>query len=143
MATLRPAIKESDNLLETIIKYIPSEIVAAYTALLGYLSLKANAEIPDHYKTYYLIVFFILLLITPVWTYFAVIDNNDPPDPIIRRKKAFFHAAIASVAFIIWVYALGNVLLKAVLCNCTKTDCENCATYSPVFGAILLILFTV
>ncbi len=143
MATYRPAVKDDDNYLEKIIKYIPAEIVAAYTALIGYLSLEPNTDIPAHYKTYYLIVFFILLLITPVWTYFAVIDNNDPPDPITKKKKAYFHSVVASIAFIIWVYALGNPLLKGILCRCSNTSCGNCGAYSPILGSIILLLFTV
>lgn len=143
MPTLRPAVKESDNYLETIIKYIPAEIVAAYTALVGYLAIKPATDIPAHYKSYYLIVFFILLFVTPLWTFFAVIDNNDPPDPIKRKKKAYFHSGVATIAFIIWVYALGNDLLKALLCHCDNTSCDNCALYSPVLGSIILIIFTI
>lgn len=143
MPTFRPAIKESDNYLEKIIKYIPAEIVAAYTALTGYLSVKPNTDIPSHYKSYYLMVFFVLLIVTPVWTYFAVIDNNDPPDPTIRKKKAYFHSGIATVAFVIWIYALGNDLLKALLCRCNVTSCDNCGIYSPILGSIILIIFTI
>jgi hypothetical protein len=143
MPTLRPAIKTDDNYLEKIIKYIPAEIIAAYTALIGYLSLGPNSEIPPHYKSYYLIVLFILLLITPIWTFYAVIDNDDPPDPIKRKKKALFHSCVASTAFLIWVYALGNPLLRAILCKCSNTSCDNCGIYSPILGSILLILFTV
>ncbi|TAN18080.1 MAG: hypothetical protein EPN37_05910 [Chitinophagaceae bacterium] len=140
MASFRPAVRESDGYIQKIIKYIPAEIIAGYTALVGYLTVGSNAELPPHYKTYYIILLLVLIAITPVWTYFAVIDSQSPHGN--QKKRAIFHAAIATVAFIIWVYAIGNILLKAVLCNCHSASCADCGLYSPVFGSILLVLFT-
>ena len=142
MATFRPAVKDDDGYIQKIIKYIPAEIVTGYTALVGYLSVGANTEIPHYYKTYYLILLCILIVITPVWTFFAVLDT-ETTEPTKQKKRAYFHAFIATVAFAIWVYAVGNVLLKAVLCNCTNTGCADCGYYSPVLGSIILVLFTI
>lgn len=141
MASFRPAVKEDDTYIQKIIKYIPAEIMAGYTALVGYLSVSSNAEIPPHYKSYYIILLIILIVITPVWTYFAVIDNH-ASESVHQKKRAIFQAFIATVAFIIWVYTIGNVLLKAVLCHCNSTACADCAAYSPVLGSIILVLFT-
>jgi hypothetical protein len=143
MATYRPLVSESDNYSQKIIKYIPAEIVAAYIALTGYLAVKPNIAIPSEYKTYYQIVLIVLIVITPVWTYYAVIDGKEPEDPVKRKKKALFHAAIATMAFLIWVYALGNDLLKAIICKCPIPNCDNCPQYSPILGSIFLVLFTV
>jgi len=143
MATFRPAVKKDDQYVEKIIKYIPAEIVTGYIALVGYLTVTANSDIPAHYKTYYLILLIILVCITPVWTYYAVFDKADPHDPKAARKRAIFQAVIATIAFAIWVYAIGNPLLKALLCNCPKTDCADCSYYSPVLGSIILVLFTI
>jgi hypothetical protein len=143
MATLRPAVKDNDGYVQKIIKYIPAEIVAAYTALVGYLSVTANSNMPAHYKTYYLILLVVLVLVTPFWTFYAVLDNSKPPDQNTAKKRAFFHAVIATIAFAIWVYTIGNPLLKALLCNCTKIDCPDCGCYSPVLGSIILVLFTI
>lgn len=141
MASFRPAVKEDDSYIQKIIKYIPAEIMAGYTALVGYLSVGSHSEIPPHYKSYYMILLIILIVITPVWTYFGVIDSQTP-ESVHQKKRAIFQAFIATVAFIIWVYAIGNVILKAVLCHCNNTDCADCASYSPVLGSIILVLFT-
>ncbi|MGH2643748.1 MAG: hypothetical protein ACRDE2_07370 [Chitinophagaceae bacterium] len=141
MATFRPAIKEDDNYVQKVIKYIPIEIVAGYTALTGYLTVGTYTEIPPSYKIYYTILLVILIVITPIWTYYAVIDGPAESEEG-KKKRVIFHAVIATIAFIIWVYAGGNVLLKAVLCDCNSTNCPDCAWYSPVLGSILLVLFT-
>ncbi|HRG57969.1 MAG TPA: hypothetical protein PK323_03375 [Bacteroidia bacterium] len=142
MATYRPAVKDDDGYIQKIIKYIPAEIVTGYTALVGYLAVGANTEVPPHYKTYYVILLSLLTVITPVWTYFAVLDV-DATDPVNQRKRAYFHAFIATIAFLIWIYTVGNFILKAVLCNCSHTGCPDCIYYSPVLGSIILVLFTI
>jgi hypothetical protein len=143
MATFRPTVKADDGYLQKIIKYIPAEIVTGYTAFVGYLTVSVNSEIPANYKTYYLILLCILGVITPVWTFYAVLDNDNPTDPVNNKKRAYFHSFIATFAFAIWVYAVGNPLLKAVLCNCSNTGCADCGYYSPVLGSIILVLFTI
>jgi hypothetical protein len=143
MATLRPAVKDDDGYVLKIIKYIPAEIVTGYTALVGYLTVTANSEIPAYYKTYYLILLGLLVLITPIWTFYAVLDKSDPPGQKTAKNKAFFHAVIATSAFAIWVYAIGNPLLKALLCNCTNIDCPDCGYYSNLLGSIILVIFTI
>ncbi len=148
MATFnRPAINSNDGYIQKLIKYIPAEIVAGYTALTGYLSVNTNTDIPPHYKTYYMIVLCILLVITPIWTYYAVLDNDQPAGPSQgtppNKKQAWFHASIATISFTIWVYAIGNPLLKTILCDCTNTGCPDCGLYSPVLGSIILVLFTI
>ncbi len=141
MATFRPAVNEDDGYVQKIIKYIPAEIVAGYTALVGYLSVDINTQIPSNYKTYYLILLVTLIIITPIWTFFGVIDNK--PDET-NKRRAYFHGGIAFFAFIIWVYALGNPILKAILCNCEgAAPCKECSAYSTVLGSIILVLFTI
>lgn len=142
MTTFRPAVEKEDQYVQKVIKYIPAEIVAGYTALIGYLNVTANSDIPDHYIAYYLFLIVILILITPIWTYYAVLDKADPPNPDEDKKRARFHAFIATIAFIVWVLAIGNPLLKILLCNCATPNCPDCLFYSPVLGSILLVLFT-
>ena len=160
MPTFRPAVKDEDNFLSKIVKYIPAEIIAVYTAIAGVLKPAANAgpvEL-DVQRYFYVLVF--LIVVTPVWTYIAVIGNDQVVvEPPSRKKRAIFHAAIATAAIIIWVYAIGDILFKSLLCKCyfvpgtTPADqaehfkafneCLNgCATYDSKLGAIVLILFT-
>jgi hypothetical protein len=140
MATFRPAVKTDDGYIQKIIKYIPAEIIAGYTALVGYLNIDSTTSIPT-YKTYYLILLVALFVITPVWTYYAVYD--DASTQANKTTRAIFQATIAAIAFLIWVYAVGNPLLKALLCGCTTIICKDCPQYSPVLGSIILVLFTI
>ena len=151
MPTLRPAVKEDDEYIQKVIKYIPAEVVAGYTAIAGILSIDTSLPIPEGYKKWYLIFLCVLLIAAVVWTYYAVIDNvptGTPPD----KKRAAFHSVIAGAAFLIWAYAIGHPLLEANMCCCegffltanaviTKTC--GCVIYNPKAGSILLILFTI
>lgn len=143
MATLRPSVKDDDEYVQKIIKYIPAEIVTGYTVLVGYLTVTANSGIPAHYKTYYLILLGTLVLITPIWTFYAVLDKTNSPCRRTDWEKAIFHAGIATIAFVIWVYAIGNPILKALVCDCIYANCPDCYYYSNVLGSIILVIFTI
>jgi hypothetical protein len=143
MTTFRPAVQEDDGYIQKVIKYIPAEIVTGYTALVGYLSVGVNTEIPQGYKTYYIILLCILGVATPVWTYYAVLDNNDAGSNVPVNKRALFQSVIATLSFAIWVYTIGNPILRAIICDCTNTGCPDCGYYSPVLGSIILVLFTI
>ncbi len=142
MATFRPAVKEDDGYIQKIIKYIPAEIMTGYTVLVGFLTINVSTDIPT-YKIYYIVLLCILAVITPVWTFYAVLDNDNPSVLEKNRKRAFFHSIIATLAFAIWVYSIGNPLLKAVLCGCQTVECQDCIKYSPILGSIILVLFTI
>lgn len=142
MTTFRPAVKEDDGYVQKVIKYIPAEIVTGYTALVGYLSVGVNTDIPQGYKTYYIILLCILGVATPVWTYYAVLDNN-AAESLSGKKRALFQAVIATISFAIWVYTVGNPILRSILCDCSNTGCPDCDLYSPVLGSIILVLFTI
>lgn len=143
MTTFRPAVKEDDGYVQKVIKYIPTEIVTGYTALVGYLSVGTNTDIPHDYKTYYIILLCILGVATPVWTYYGVLDNNTSGNNFPVNKRALFQSVIATFSFAIWVYTIGNPILKSILCNCINTGCADCGYYSPVLGSIILVLFTI
>ncbi|RPD46484.1 hypothetical protein [Paracnuella aquatica] len=132
---LRPAVRNDDTYLAKIIKYIPSEIIAVYTAIAGLL--KPNTD----YLNYYLWVLILLGVITPVWTYFSVKDNDQPMGLIAVKKAAVFHSIIATVSLAVWIYAIGDELLQHLLCG--KVDQgEVCHWYQPVLASILLIIYT-
>jgi hypothetical protein len=160
MANLRPAVKEDDSFLSKIVKYIPAEIIAVYTAIAGVLKPAANAgpiQIDVHRYMYVLIF---LIIITPIWTYFAVLGNSDIiTEPPTKKQRAIFHATVATIAFVIWVYAIGDILFRCMLCGCyfipgadaaqqaanlkVFNDLLNgCTAYDSKLGAIILILYT-
>lgn len=163
MATLRPAVKGDDSPISKIIKYIPAEIIAVYTAIAGVLKPAANSGPLDIDVQRYFYVVLFLIVITPIWTYIAVISTKDVvAEPPTKKQRAFFHASIATIAFVIWVYALGDILFRSWLCcpNChfelnsdpkiqaeilkVFNDCLNsCLAYDSRLGAIVLIIFTI
>lgn len=160
MATLRPAVNDNDSFLSKIVKYIPAEIIAVYTAIAGVLKPPANAgPLQIDVERYFYVLLF-LVIVTPIWTYIAVSGSKDiVVEPPSKKKRAIFHSVIAAIAIIIWVYAIGDILFKSLLCHCyfqpgsnseeqsanlkAFNEClNNCKSYDSKLGAIILILFT-
>ena len=125
MAILRPAVNPKDPISDKIVKYIPAEIMAAYSALIGGF---VDTEDPKD-KTLFIVLVSILIVINPLWTYFATYDQNLPN----RVKRALFHAMIAFLAFFIWIYVDGNAFLIEIIGK---------DYYKLKYGSIALILFT-
>ena len=149
MPLLRPAIKDDDNFLSKIVKYIPTEIIGVYTAIIGVLKAQSNDKLPTEKNVHAcFIIFIIIILLTPVWTYLAVLDNPNIKEPPSKRKRAIFHASVATVSFFIWVYAIGDILFKCWLCNCHAPNSLECFTskghdkYDSKLGTVILILFS-
>ncbi len=130
MSTFRPAIKTDDGYFKKVVKYIPAEIIAGYTFAIGLITAK---DCLGEYIHVFPWIFYILLLVTPIYMYLSVIDNPDIPDPIKKKKLAIFHAAIACVAFALWVYALGDIPMICYLGE---------SSYKPVIGSLLLAAFS-
>ena len=149
MATLRPAVNDNDNFLSKIIKYIPAEILAIYTAIIGVLKAPSNDKLPLEANVHtYFIILIIITALTPVWTYLAVWDNPNIIEPPSKRKRALFHAIIATISFLIWVYAIGDIMFKSWLCKCYDPSSLDCFTskghdmYNSILGSVVLILFS-
>lgn len=120
---------KEDTYLEKVIKYIPTEIVAAYTAMRALLlpdKEKVSQEIlpygadSDFYL--YSIIFIGCLVLTPIYKYFTLKDKN-LPIPIYQIVISFF-------AFAIWVFAFGDFFEI------------NWKGYSHKLASIILIFFT-
>ncbi|SMD08326.1 hypothetical protein [Pedobacter nyackensis] len=145
MPTLRPTINDNDSYLAKLIKYIPGEIIAVYTAIIGILNPGNGTQLPDEKNIYaYIIILIVIVLITPIWTYLAVIDNPNVVQPPSGKKRAAFHASIATISFLVWLYAIGDVLFRSLLCGCLKPqlDCLKQCAYNSAVASIILILFT-
>ncbi len=147
MKLQRPQISENDSFLSKIIKYIPAEVIAVYTAIVGVLKQGLDSNLPkkESVETY-CIVLIIILCITPIWTFFAVLDNPNESESQSKIKRAIFHSFIATISLVIWIYAIGDILFKSMLCGCyspEKIDCfDTVAKYDSRLGSIVLILFT-
>jgi|WetSurSiteA1Bulk_404760.scaffolds.fasta_scaffold85059_1 hypothetical protein len=106
-----------DNFREQIIKFIPGEVVAAFLTLDSLIQ-----KIPDFSEKFYWIIFGILILATYCIAYYA----SKGPDPLGR---SIGQALIATVAFFIWVSAIGGPFVYII-------------GYQTYMGGIILILFT-
>ena len=121
--------KSEDTYLEKVVKYIPTEIVAAYTAMRALLlpdKEKVSQEIlpygieSDFYL--YSVIFLGCLILTPIYKYFTLKDDGLP----IPK----YQIAISFFAFVFWVFAFGDFFEI------------NWKGYSHKLASIILIFFT-
>lgn len=129
MPTIRPAITKDDGYFKKVIKYIPAEVIAAYTFAIGLITAK---DCTGDYIPIFPWVFYLLLFLTPVYMYLAVLDNPDIPNPI-KKKLALFHAIISAIAFCLWAYALGDLPMVCYI---------GANQYNAVIGSLLLAAFS-
>jgi len=127
-AARRLEVKE-DSYVEKIIKYIPSEIVLAYTALRGFItSDSANSgtmavnEYDINNLFLYGLIFYGCLILTPFYKYFVLKDDKLP--------VPLYQIIIAMLSFSVWVFALGDYFEILI------------EEYSSTFASIILVLFT-
>lgn len=105
---------KQDDYLTRLIKYIPSETVTLYVTLYGMAS-GAIAEIPFEQITW--LIFVVGVVLTPLYLW-RIANVND-----------WLQISVATVAFVIWVFALGGPF-------------ANLSWYHSVYGALLLPTFT-
>ena len=107
-----------DTYFDRVIKYIPTDIVAAWIAIIGAIK-SAPADIPK--TTVLWIVFAAMLPFTAVWTW----RQTEAPD----LPPAIIQIVVATGAFIVWVFALGGPF-------------ESFTWYRALYGSLLLIFYT-
>jgi hypothetical protein len=101
--------------LERVIKYIPSEIVALYLAVLPFVNLAPGTE-----KGRLLwFVYGICQILTAAYLWKSV--KNAPKKPV--------QVALGTIAFFCWAYALGGPF-------------ENAGLYKPYYSGPLLVFTT-
>ncbi|MGK7872878.1 MAG: hypothetical protein AB4426_06060 [Xenococcaceae cyanobacterium] len=106
-----------DTYFDRVIKYIPAEIIAAWTAAIGLVN--SDPEAPKNTLLWGLFVIFLLL--TAAWTLKQTTEKNKPP--------ALTQTAISTGSFAVWVFALGDPFVTL-------------AFYRPWYGSLALILYT-
>ena len=104
----------SDDYFTQIIKYIPSEAVALYVTLYGVVAA-AKTQIP--FETILWIIFILGIVGTPSYLW------------RITKVNDMTQLAISTVAFVVWVFALGGPF-------------ANLSWYNTVYGAIALVVYT-
>jgi hypothetical protein len=110
--------KQSSEYLTKISKLIPSEIIAGYLAMFGFVG-----DIPKNLQTavYWLIVM-VCLILTPL--YLNVVSTPNKP----KRN----HLIISTIAFVVWVYVTTGKTLQETI---------SIEPYSHALASIILIAF--
>jgi hypothetical protein len=106
-----------DTYFDRVIKYIPTDIVGAWVAVMGLINGAAN--IPK--GTILWIAFIFGVPLTAIWT---LKQTAEPKKPL-----AITQTMISTGSFIVWVFALGGPFATLDF-------------YRPVYGSLLLILYT-
>jgi hypothetical protein len=123
--TVAPGEGADSSYFEALIKYIPGELVAAYLALDGILRETLSDKLFIDPMWLYWGVFGALFILTPLYVIYRPTHND------FTNHSVRFHAAAATVAFAVWVFALGGPFAI------TWPD-----LYRPVFGSLVLIITT-
>ncbi|MEO0704390.1 MAG: hypothetical protein AAF050_01865 [Cyanobacteria bacterium J06649_5] len=107
-----------DTYFDKVVKYIPADVVAAWTVASGLIA-SAGEQVPKDFLLWIAYVFGIV--ITALWTWRQTQARGLP----IAKTQI----VIATVAFAIWVAALGGPF-------------ESLPSYQRLYGSLLLIAYT-
>jgi hypothetical protein len=112
--TVKKESKTADTYQDRLLKLIPAEVVTTYIFLDGVLrSAPANVPVPV------LRWFVFVVLLGSTWFYLNRVEN------VTARHQL----ALSTFAFALWVFSLGGPF-------------ASFQWYSPIYGAILLPLYT-
>jgi len=108
---------ELDTYFDRLIKYVPAEIIGAWVAVTGLIATEEETNAALGW-----IVFGIGVIMTAAWIWKRTQVKDLPP--------AVAQIVISTLAFCVWVFALGGIPFK------------NLAFYKPLYGSLILILFS-
>jgi len=103
-----------DGYFDRLFKYIPAELVAGYIFVLGVVNQLSDA---GEVGLFQWLLFIIFCILTPLYLW------------RVQKVLKIQQHIISVLSFIIWVFAVGGPFAL-------------CAWYDPVYGAILLPVFT-
>ena len=110
--------REVDTYFDRVVKYIPADVVSAWV----FVTASINGASDDTPKAAILWVAFVCRLgLTALWVWKQTSEPGRPP--------AVTQTIIATVAFGVWVFALGGPFASLPF-------------YRPVYGSLLLVLYT-
>jgi hypothetical protein len=110
---------DADKFFDRVVKYIPGDVVGGWVAAMGIIGSQAQAD--PNLPTILWAAFVVGLLLTALWTFQ---QTKEPGKPVASTQ-----IVIATVAFAIWVFALGGPFAQLVW-------------YKPYYGSLVLIAFT-
>jgi O-antigen/teichoic acid export membrane protein len=105
-----------DGYFDKLLKYIPTEIVGAWIAITGLI--KSASNIPTN-----TILWILLVIFTGLTALYILRQTYE-----LKKPPAVKQTIISTIAFIIWVFALGKPF-------------DSLSFYSPVYGSIVLIIY--
>ena len=108
-------IPSKDNYFDRLFKYIPAELVAGYIFVTGTVK-----QLTDHHSLmiFQWIIFLIFCTLTPIYLL------------RVQKVRKTQQLMISLLSFIVWVFALGGPF-------------SLYGWYNPVYGSILLPVFTI
>jgi FtsH-binding integral membrane protein len=119
------SVSEPDRYFDKVVKYVPADVIAAWTAAVAVI--KGTVGISTAWAL--LICLIVGLGVTFWWTLRQTAEKSQPP--------AIKQAIIATVAFLVWVLALGD--LNEALAGIKLGDA---ALWNAAYGKLFLIGFT-
>ena len=105
-----------DGYFDKLLKYIPTEIVGAWIAITGLI--KSASNIPTN-----TILWILLVIFTGLTALYILRQTYE-----LKKPPAVKQTIISTIAFIIWVFALGKPF-------------DSLSFYSPVYSSIVLIIY--
>jgi uncharacterized BrkB/YihY/UPF0761 family membrane protein len=109
-------VAKIDGYFDKLLKYIPTEIVGGWIAITGLI--KSASDIPTNTILWILLIIFIGL------TALYILKQTSEP----KKSPAVKQTTISTIAFIVWVFALGEPF-------------DSLSFYNPIYGSILLIIY--
>jgi len=110
--TAYPATK--DGYFDRLFKYIPAELVAGYIFVIGVVKQLTDA---GEIRVFQWLLFALFCILTPLYLW------------RVQKVLKIQQHVISLLSFIVWVFALGGPFAL-------------CSWYNPVYGSILLPVFT-
>ena len=111
----RPKVQPTDSYLTKIVKYIPTEIIAGYVTLSGFI---LGMDDPQQF-IYFWVVSIVLLILTPLYLHVATSESG--------KKSSLHHPVAGALAFAAWVFATGGPFMQF-------------QWYDRTMGSIVLVL---
>jgi hypothetical protein len=114
---------QADGYFDKVIKYIPGDIVAGWTTLLGLTGGVGAAAQSAISPAIFVVLLLAFVALTAWWTHRQTVD--------LKRRPATTQIIVSTIAFLVWAFALGrpfDVLLPGI--------------YNSQVAAAILIVYT-
>jgi hypothetical protein len=112
----------ADGYLDKIVKSIPSQVIAFYTAAITWLGSGTSPQDNAAPNPKLWIAFVLGILLTPILTWKQTHEEGKPP--------AYLQIAIATVSFVVWAFAIPGPF-------------QSFSFWSPGLATVILAAYTI